>query len=221
MSDSTMTPSADGVVREWADVATRARARYVRRVLVTSVLVLVMGLGAVQFGAILLWAFRTTTWWALAPAGLHALAILLAVGLPSRAGMSLDANVQSFKRQVAERFGDRAARLRALRMALVIEGALLFALPLVRFLATGDTPRWGVTFTTAVCSLAILWPLQRITDAQRAETERLIVIPSDGRSPSVRNDSLLRQDRSARDHRPREHERVEMPRPHRLHRRIA
>ena len=174
MSDSTMTPGADAVVREWADVATRARARYVRRVLVTSLLVLVMALGALQFGAILLWAVRTMTWWALAPAGLHAFAILLAVGLPSRAGTSLDASVQSFKRQLAERFGDRAARLRALRSALLIESALLFAWPLVRFLATGDTPRWGVTFTTAICSLAILWPLQRITDAQRAESERLL-----------------------------------------------
>lgn len=183
MSDSTMTPSADAVVREWADVATRARARYVRRVIVTSLLVLVMALGAVQFGAILLWAVRTMSWWALAPAGLHALAIVLAVGLPSWSGMSLAANVQGFKRQVAERLGDRATRLRALRTALVMESALLFAWPLVRFLATGDLPRWGVTFTTAVCSLAILWPLQRITDAQRAETERLIVIPSEGRNP--------------------------------------
>jgi hypothetical protein len=39
---------------------------------------------------------------------------------------------------------------------------------------TGDVVRWGVTFTTAICSLAILWPLQRIADAQRAESRRLL-----------------------------------------------
>jgi len=31
-----------------------------------------------------------------------------------------------------------------------------------------------VTFTTAICSLAILWPLQRITDAERVESRRLL-----------------------------------------------
>jgi hypothetical protein len=174
MSDSTIPSAPDALAREWMDVATRARARHLRRVLVTSALVLVMVLGFVQFGAILLWAARTTTWWALAPAGLHALGLVLVIGWPAHAGASLLAPVQGFKGHVARRLGDRAERLRALRTVVMLESALLFAWPLLRYVASGDTPRWGVPFTTAICSLAILWPLQRITDAERVESRRLL-----------------------------------------------
>jgi len=174
MNDSAIPSAPDALARDWMKVATRARTRHVRRVLVTSALVLVMVLGVVQFGAILVWAARTTTWWALAPAGLHALGLLLAVGWPAHSGASLLAPVQGFKGRVARRLGDRAERLRALRTVGMLESALLFAWPLLRYLTSGGTPRWGVTFTTAICSLAILWPLQRITDAQRVESRRLL-----------------------------------------------
>ena len=174
MNDSTIPSASDALAREWMGVATRARARHLRRVLVTSVLVLVMVLGVLQFGAILLWAARTTMWWALAPAGLHALGLVLAIGWPAHSGVSLLAPVQGFKEHVARRFGDRSERLRALRTVVLLESALLFAWPLLRYLAWGETPRWGVPFTTAICLLAILWPLQRITDAQRAESRRLL-----------------------------------------------
>ena len=174
MSDSMAAPARDALTREWMDVATRARTRYVRRVLVTSALVLLMALGLMQLGNVLLWAARTATWGALIPVGLHALGIAIAIGWPARAGTSLLTPVQGFKGQVARRFADRAERLRALRTVVTLESALLFAWPLVRFVASGETPRWGVTFTTAVCSLAILWPLHRITDAQRAESRRLL-----------------------------------------------
>ena len=176
MSDSTIHSGPDALAREWMDVAARARARHLRRMLVTSTLVLVMVLGVVQFGAILLWAARTTTWWALAPVGLHALGLLLAIGWPTHAGASLLGPVQGFKGHVARRLGDRAERLRALRTVVMLESALLFAWPLLRYVFSGDTPRWGVTFTTAICSLAILWPLQRITDAQRVESRRLLAV---------------------------------------------
>ena len=174
MNDSTIPSAPDALAREWMDVASRARARHLRRVLVTSALVLVMVMGVVQFGAILLWAARTTTWWALAPAGLHALGLALAIGWPAHAGASLLVPVQGFKGHLAGRLGDRAERLRALRIVVMLESVLLFAWPLLRYVATGETPRWGVSFTTAICSLAILWPLQRITDAQRAESRRLL-----------------------------------------------
>ena len=174
MRHSTMPSAPDTLAREWMEVATRARARHARRVLVTSGLVLLMALGVAQLGAILAWAARTTTWWALVPVGLHALGIVLAIGWRGRSGTSLLAPVQRFKGHLARRLADRAERLRALRTVVMLESALLFVWPLVRFVASGDTPRWGVTFTTAVCSLAILWPLQRITDAQRAESRRLL-----------------------------------------------
>ena len=174
MNDSTIPSAPDALAREWMDVATRARARHLRRVLVTSGLVLVMVLGVVQFGSILLWAARTATWWALGPAGLHALGLLLAIGWPTHSGASLLGPVQGFKGHVARRLGDRADRLRALRTVVMLESALLFAWPLLRYVVSGDTPRWGVTFTTAICSLAVLWPLQRITEAERAESRRLL-----------------------------------------------
>jgi hypothetical protein len=170
---ATISPNDDALAREWIEVATRARARHVRRVLGYTALVALMALGVVQFGAILLWAARTTTWWALVPAGIHALALVLAIGMPARSGTSLIAPVQGFRTHLAQRLGDRAARLRALRSAVMLEAALLFAWPLARLIVSGATLRWGVTFTTAICSLAILWPLQRITDAQRAESRRL------------------------------------------------
>lgn len=174
MSDRTIPPPADALAREWMHVATRARARHTRRVLVTWALVLLMLAGVTQLGAILLWAARTTTWWALAPVALHALGILLAVGWPARSGTSLLAPARGFKAHMAERLSDRVERLRALRTVVLLECGLLFVWPLVRFVVTGATPRWGVTFTTAVCSLAILWPLQRIAHAQRAESRRLL-----------------------------------------------
>lgn len=174
MSDSTMRANADALARDWADVATRARARHVRRLLVTLALMLVMVAGLFQFGNILLWVVRTTTWWALVPAGLHALGILLAIGLPAFSGASLSVVPSGFKRQMADRFGDRFARLRALRTVVTAEAAMLFAWPLLRYVATGEQIRWGVTFTVAICSLAILWPLQRIANAQRAESRRLL-----------------------------------------------
>ena len=37
-----------------------------------------------------------------------------------------------------------------------------------------ETTTIRLAFTTAICSLAILWPLQRITDAQRVESRRLL-----------------------------------------------
>ena len=182
MSDSMISSNADALAREWMDVASRARARHLRRVLGYTALALLMASGIVQFGAILLWAARTATWWALVPAGLHALAIAMALGLPASSGTSLIAPAHGFKGHVSRQLGDRAARLRALRTVVMLEGALLFAWPLVRWVVLGDTPRWGVTFTTAICSLAILWPLQRITRAQRAESRRLLgVDDSDAR----------------------------------------
>lgn len=177
MSDPVVaSPAADVLAREWVNVAARARARHVRRVLASSVLILVMAAGVVQFGSILLWAVRTMTWWALAPAGLHALGIALALGLPAWSGVHLGAPVGRFRSELAERLGDRVARLRALRTVVLLEAGLLFVWPLARFAVTGVVPRWGVTFTTAICSLAILWPLQRIAVAQRAESRRLLGI---------------------------------------------
>jgi hypothetical protein len=173
MSDSTISSNSETLAREWVRVAARARARHVRRVLTWSALILVMMLGVLQFSAILLWAVRTMTWWALAPAGIHALGIALALGLPAWSGTSLLAHAPGFRRDLATRFGDRVARLRALRTVVLLEAVLLFVWPLVRLAVSGDVPRWGVTFTTAVCSLAILWPLLRIADAQRAESQRL------------------------------------------------
>jgi hypothetical protein len=174
MSEPLTSAAPDALAREWVRVAGRARARYVRRVLVTSALALVILLGIVEFGAVLLWAVRTTTWWALAPAGVHALGILLAIGWPARSGTSLLAPVPGFKAYVARRVGDRVERLRALCTVVLAESGLLFVWPLARLVAFGEQPRWGVAFTTAICSLAILWPLQRIADAQRAESRRLI-----------------------------------------------
>jgi hypothetical protein len=176
MNDSTIPANADALAREWMEVATRARARHVRRVLGYSALVLVMLLGSAQLGSILLWAARTATWWALAPVLVHVLAMALALGLPAHAGASILSRVPGFKGHVAARLTDRVARLHLLRTAVMLEAALLFSWPLARLVALGETPRWGVTFTTAVCTLAILWPLQRIARAQRAESERLLSV---------------------------------------------
>ena len=179
MSDSTMPSAPDALTREWMDIATRTRGRHVRRVVVTSGLVCMALLGVMQLGAILMWAGRTTTWWALVPVAIHVLGIALALGWPARSRPSLLAPVRGFKGNVARRLGDRAERLRALRTVVMLESALLFLWPLLRLLMWADGPRWGVTFTTSICALAILWPLQRITDAQRDESRRLLGVYDD------------------------------------------
>ena len=179
MNDITHSSAPNALARQWIDVAHRARVRHTRRVLVTSMLMLVMALGLLQFGAILLWAARTTTWWALLPTGVHALGIGIALGWPVHAGTSLLEAVHGFRMQLGTRFADRVERMRALRTVVAIECAMLFAWPLARFLVTGAPPRWSVTFTTAFCSLAILWPLERIAEAQRAESRRLLDVVDD------------------------------------------
>jgi hypothetical protein len=149
------------------------RARRVRRFARYALALPVMALGAMQMGAVYHWATRTATWWALVPLVLHALAIALAVGLPVVSRASLGKDVRGFRASIVAGFGDRAARLRALKDTVLLEAALLFAWPLVTTAFTGGVLRWGVGFTIAVCSLAVLWPLQRIAVAQRAEGERL------------------------------------------------
>lgn len=68
---------------------------------------------------------------------------------------------------------DRASRLHALKDTVLIEVALLFAWPLVTTAFAGGVLRWGVGFTIAFCALAVIWPLQRIAEAQPTEGERL------------------------------------------------
>lgn len=165
--------SAESTARLWIDAAGRARARRARRVVGYALAIPVMALGAMQMGAIYQWATRTATWWALVPLTLHALAIVLAVGLPVVSGASLAKDVRGFRATMVSGFGDRVARLRALKDTVLLEVALLFAWPLVATAFTGGVLRWGVGFTIAVCSLAVLWPLQRIAAAQCDESERL------------------------------------------------
>ncbi|MBC7897693.1 MAG: hypothetical protein H7066_19905 [Cytophagaceae bacterium] len=133
----------------------------------------VIVLGAMQMGAIYHWATRTATWWALVPLALHALAIALAVGLPVVTRSSRRKDLRGFRAALVTGFGDRASRLHALKDTVLLEVALLFAWPLATTALAGGVLRWGVGFTIAVCALAVIWPLQRIADAQRSEGERL------------------------------------------------
>lgn len=166
--------TAESTARLWIDAAGRARARRIRRVVRWLVAAPFMAMGAMQMGAIYHWATRTATWWALVPLGLHMLAIALAFGLPVAPAKALTVGVRGFRQSLMNGFGDRAARLRALKDTVLLEVALLFAWPLVTTAFAGGTLRWGVGFTIACCALLVLWPLQRVAEAQRAESERLL-----------------------------------------------
>ena len=165
--------SAESTTRLWIDAAGRARARRVRRIVRYVIALPFVGLGAMQMGAIFQWATRTATWWALVPLALHAIAIALAVGLPVVSRASRGTDLRGFRTTLVSGFGDRASRLRALKDTVLLEVALLFAWPLLRSAVNGGVLQWGVGFTISACALAVIWPLQRIAEAQRAESERL------------------------------------------------
>jgi hypothetical protein len=178
MSEQAVSASSATLTADWLEVARRAHSRRTRRLLMTVALTPLMALGALGMVVILRWATRETEWWAVMPVAIHALAILLALGAPSRG--RLNSEVASFRRFLARHFADRAARVHALLRAVLVESTALFLWPFLVSLAAGTSPRWGVEFTAAVSALLVLWPAARIARAQQAESGRLARVRHDG-----------------------------------------
>lgn len=162
----------------WAALAAStpatARWRLVRRALL-----LAIGLPGLGWLAIIgWWALRIswTTFWVVIAA--HLLAVVVAVGLPVRAGAAQATG--DYALHIRAGHEARARRLAVLCGALLVEilghvtwsagWALLVAPPF----------RLGPGFTTAIATLWFAWPLWRIAVAQRDEAARLVREPFAG-----------------------------------------
>jgi hypothetical protein len=169
----------DEIAATWSRIAAmtprRARRRSILR-MATAILFAALTIpGGVVLWGVSSWMVRTHALLAAAPLFTHLVAILLAVGLPSNVGAAREHGTSSIRRRLS-RFASRADRLHALRTVLVVESAVLGALPLVSALVTQDLPRWGVAAVVAVASTTIVWPLERIARAQRNEAKRLAAL---------------------------------------------
>lgn len=171
---------ASATVQAWSQAARRARTRRTRRWVRVALLAPIAVLSAAWIGMILWWAVRGAVWWALVPMLAHVGAILLALGWPTQPSLAATAP-QDFTARIVATVHDRLARLRALRQALLVEWALLFALPLVQYLVAAQPVRWGITFTAALSALCVVWPLECIARAQREEGARLLALHGDDR----------------------------------------
>jgi hypothetical protein len=167
---------AADVAAAWSRIADatprRARRRSILRVAMVILFTALTIPGGIVLWGVSSWMLRTHALLAAAPLFTHLAAIALALGLPSRFGMVSEHDA-STTRKLLSRFASRADRLRALRTALVIESAVLGALPVLSAVVTRELPRWGVAAVIAVASTTIVWPLERIARAQRNEAKRL------------------------------------------------
>jgi hypothetical protein len=173
------TRQADAITEAWIRVAQSTPRRARRRSMLALAIVVGFGLltipGGIVLWGVMRWVLRVHALSAIAPLAPHLFAIALALGLPNGFRLPTGGLPSELRRRVT-RFESRAERLHALRQVLVIESALLGVYPLLAALVTHDLPRWGVSSVIAVASTTVVWPLERIARAQRAEGERLAAL---------------------------------------------
>jgi len=178
-SSSAVAYPIEEIAAAWSRIAAatprRARRRAILRVATVILLAALTIPGGVVLWGVAGWMVRTHALLAAAPLLTHLIAILLAVGLPSTLGAARGHDASSIRRAL-NRFASRADRLHSLRTVLVIESAVLGALPLAIAGVTHDLPRWGVAAVVAAASTTIVWPLERIARAERNEAKRLAAL---------------------------------------------
>jgi hypothetical protein len=168
----------------WRTLATATPRLARRRRLWHAALAIVAVPGALWLGVLLWWAARFVreasgepgmlpfARLALVLGAFHLAAVVVATA-PSLRVRAADEAPASRVRALVHRYGERVARLRALRRALVVEIALLAAQTLYVAVTAGHGPRFGLAFSIAVAALWTVAPLERIARASVRVGERL------------------------------------------------
>ncbi len=156
----------------WARLAARAPVISVLRWALRLVLVALTIPGILYLHLLVRWGVNAGHGRMLFLIGLHVGALILAMGIPS-ARPSRTARPGRFLAAIRERYGARADRLLALGWAVTIETVVLFLIPPIATAVAGHKLQWPVEFVIAVVVCSVVWPLERIARAARAEAHRI------------------------------------------------
>ena len=166
-----MTDTNEVLATRWARAAERAPGLVVRLWIIRIALAVVAIAGTLHLANLTLWGWRSGQAGLITLIAAHVLAIAIAIGAPVRH----DALVQTavpFTR-ILRGYGDRAERLRALGLVVLLELGIQFLAPPIMTLAAGHPLRWPAEFVVAGAACLVVWPLQRIAASQRLEAARL------------------------------------------------
>jgi hypothetical protein len=172
-----MTDTNDLLATRWARAAERAPGLVVRLWLIRGALAIVAIAGTLHLANLTLWGWRSGQAGLITLIAAHVLAIAMAVGFPVRhdgheGHDALASSPVPFTR-ILRGYGDRAERLRALGMVVLLELGLRFLAPPIMALVAGHQVRWPAEFVVAGAACLVVWPLQRIAASQRLEASRL------------------------------------------------
>jgi hypothetical protein len=169
-----MTDTNDLLATRWARAAERAPGLVVRLWLIRGALAIVAIAGTLHLANLTLWGWRSGQAGLIALIAAHVLAIAMAVGFRVRheGNDALTSSPVPFTR-ILRGYGDRAERLRALSLVVLLELGLRFLAPPVMALVAGYQVRWPAEFVVAGAACLVVWPLQRIAASQRLEASRL------------------------------------------------
>jgi len=169
-----MADTNDVLATRWARAAERAPGLVVRLWVIRVALAIVAIAGTLHLANLTLWGWRSGQAGLIALIAAHVLAIAMAVGFPVRheGHDALASSPVPFTR-ILRGYGDRAERLRALGMVVLLELGLRFLAPPIMALVAGHQVRWPAEFVVAGAACLVVWPLQRIAASQRLEASRL------------------------------------------------
>jgi len=169
-----MADTNDVLATRWARAAERAPGLVVRLWVIRVALAIVAIAGTLHLANLTLWGWRSGQAGLIALIAAHVLAIAMAVGFPVRhEGHDALASSRVPFTRILRGYGDRAERLRALGMVVLLELGLRFLAPPIMALVAGHQVRWPAEFVVAGAACLVVWPLQRIAASQRLEASRL------------------------------------------------
>ena len=169
-----MADTNEVLATRWMRAAERAPGLVVRLWVIRIALAIVAIAGTLHLANLTLWGWRSGQAGLITLIAAHVLAVALAIGLPVRHdGQDALAQPTVPFTRLLRGYGDRAERLRALGLVVLLELGVRFLVPPVMALVAGHQLRWPAEFVVAGAACLVVWPLQRIAASQRLEASRL------------------------------------------------